>query len=500
MIENKKSKKYFFILFSLFIIFLNINAQEIIPINIGQVIKGEMPLDESHKYYSLTIPRNASNRLLILNTHEDSSIGKDTKSSFSDPDFYISKKNKFPSSRRSSEWYSEQYGADIMSIPAESVGENDIFYIGMYCQFKCKYFLKIESSIESELKLNGYNYLRLKPHEAMNYKIKIEKDFEKLKVMAFSGSGAKFKIFMNKEAPSSANTYRVIPSWDNGYVIIVKKDTKEYCTNCEYHIIVHNEEESEEKSELNEIILSANTEEKDLVHNLNNFRMVFDALESNSRSCFNFNITERQKNKEKLILDLVVFSGDATLLIEGWKSKNVIRKVEADRMPYSYKVLMERHIILDKKDFDVFDKDESDYMDKDSVLHLCLYSQRQISYTFQAYFLTSFEKVMHFSYLNRGNKIRGYLLKDQVINYGLLVDHFTKSKYNIETNITVTSKRIVGNTSLYGYFCKNTICNMTTKNDIEKLENNKELISPQTDEDPYTSTLKIMHSDNNKVK
>ena len=127
MIENKKSKKYCFILFSLFIIFLNINAQEIIPINIGQVIKGEMPLDESHKYYSLTIPRNASNRLLILNTHEDSSIGKDTKSSFSDPDFYISKKNKFPSSRRSSEWYSEQYGADIMSIPAESVGENDIF-------------------------------------------------------------------------------------------------------------------------------------------------------------------------------------------------------------------------------------------------------------------------------------------------------------------------------------------------------------------------------------
>ena len=140
MIKNKKSKKYILLLFffSLFSLFLKINTQDIVPIKIGQVIKGEMPLDESHKYYSLTIPKNESNRLLIITTHEDSSINIDTKSSFSDPDFYISKRNKFPSSRRSSEWFSEQYGGDVLSIPAESVEENDVFYIGMYCQFKCR--------------------------------------------------------------------------------------------------------------------------------------------------------------------------------------------------------------------------------------------------------------------------------------------------------------------------------------------------------------------------
>ena len=104
---------------------------------------------------------------------DTSSIKENMKGSFSDPDFYISKTNKYPSSKRTSEWYSEQYGADIMSIPAESVNENDVFYIGMYCQFKCKYFLKIITGKETEINLNQYYNIKLKPQESMNYKIKI---------------------------------------------------------------------------------------------------------------------------------------------------------------------------------------------------------------------------------------------------------------------------------------------------------------------------------------
>ena len=126
-------------------------SQKIESIKIGQIVKGKLLFDEGHNYYQLKIPRNESNRILIITTSEDSSINDNTKDSFSDPDFYISKKNKYPSSRRSSEWYSEQYGSDILTIPAESVGEDDIFYIGIYCQFKCKYFLKVETGFENEI-------------------------------------------------------------------------------------------------------------------------------------------------------------------------------------------------------------------------------------------------------------------------------------------------------------------------------------------------------------
>ena len=192
--------KKIFILYFQFILISFILSQEIIPISIGQTIQGEFPLDESHKYYSLKIPKNASNHLLIITTHEDSATTANTRESFSDPDFYISKKNKYPSSKRSAEWLSEQYGADIMSIPAESVNENDIFYIGMYCQFKCRYFLKIETGKETEINLNQYYNVKLKPQESMNYKIKITQDFEKLKVLSYSFSSGKFKIFMNKNS------------------------------------------------------------------------------------------------------------------------------------------------------------------------------------------------------------------------------------------------------------------------------------------------------------
>jgi hypothetical protein len=360
MSKKKNSKDINFFLFILICLISEVISQKIEPISIGQIVRGNMQLDESHTYYSLTIPKNESNRLLIITTHEDSSDGKDTRSSFSDPDFYISKKNKYPSSRRSSEWFSEQYGADIMSIPSESVGENDIFYIGMYCQFKCKYYLKIVTGIETEIKLNEYNFLRLKSHETMNYKFKVKNDFQKLKVLSYSVTSGSFKIYMNQNAPSSSNTYRVIPSWDNGYVIIIKKGMKEYCTNCEYHVIIVNEEE-EENSGNNLILFYVGTEDEYDFHiNLEHSNKIYDVLEENSKKCFSLNITEREKREEKLIINIVLFSGQAILVVEGWrrKSPNSLTKEEGNNN-YLYSLIMEKYIILGEKDFDKFDQEEN---------------------------------------------------------------------------------------------------------------------------------------------
>ena len=65
----------------------------------------------------------------------------------------------------------------------------------------------------------------MQPQETINYKLYIDKEFEELNVVAFSNNG-KFRIFMNKNAPSSQNTFNVIPSWSNGYVFQVKKEKK----------------------------------------------------------------------------------------------------------------------------------------------------------------------------------------------------------------------------------------------------------------------------------
>ena len=73
---------------------------------------------------------------------------------------------------------------------------------------------------------------------------------------------------------------------------------------------------------------------------------------------------------------------------------------------------MEKHIILDRKDFDFFDKENNYYTNKDSILYFCISTSRQISYKFEVYFFFFFNKIKHVSLLAPGNKLRTYLLKD----------------------------------------------------------------------------------------
>ena len=470
------------------------NSENIQEIKIGQVIKGRLTLDEGHSYYQLKIPRNESNRILIISTSEDSSLTENTKDSFSDPDFYVSKINKYPSSKRSAEWYSEQYGSDILTIPAESVEEDDIFYIGIYCQFKCKYFLKVETGYETEINLKDYNYLRLNPKETMSYKLRIDKGFEVLKVMAISEMGYKFKIFMNQRSPSSLNTYKVVPSWENGYSIIIKKNSLEYCTNCEYHIVLHNEENNAD-SEPNNIVLYTIAEDKDQKTSLEPFQKIYDVMEDNSKSCFEFNITAQQKRNEKLIIDLVIYSGYATLLIEGWRSKFINTRLEADKSTYSHNVNSQKYIILDRKDFDTFDQEQNYYSSRDSTLNFCVYSTNHISYTVKAYFLNDLSKDEENTILLQGNKLRGYLLQDQVIAYQLLEDNY-KLKNKVETNITVTINKVVGSMSSYGYFCQEEECKIKTKQNLNALEERKKLLTAIKEMNPFVSTLQIPHKEN----
>ena len=220
-----------------------IQSQNIKNLEIGVPKKGRMEMDESHEYFKLVLPESIKGKLLQITTKQNKEEEINTDEPFSDPDVYVSKENKYPSSPRSSEWYSERYGSDVLTIPAEALNPGDTLYIGMYCQFKCRYHLNISEDVESEIKLGEFNFVSLGAHQTVNYKLFIEKDFEELNVVAYSNNG-KFRIFMNKKAPSSQNTFNVIPSWKNGYVFQVRqKNEKEYCSNCYYHIVIHNEGE-----------------------------------------------------------------------------------------------------------------------------------------------------------------------------------------------------------------------------------------------------------------
>ena len=441
-------------------------------ITLEQEIKGKLSLDESHAYYLLNIPKDISKKVLVITTHQENDDSNDNDD-FSDPDFYISKINKYPSSRLSSEWYSQRYGPDIITISPESVHGGDIFYIGIYCQFKCRYYLNTYVTHEIEIK-EGTGYItNIKPKETGNLKLHVDQ-FDELKIIIYFRQRGKIKVLMSKDMPTTQNSFNVIPSWVYGYSIIVKKDTPEYCSNCDYHIFLKNEG----KYTINNLYIFPiiQTDRFTLRPHL----PLYDTMEKNTKRCYDYPITKAEKEKEKFIVQMTVYSGKIDLVFEGWESKGIkdLNKYEGNKIE---NVIDEKMFFFDKKTFDEYDNEIEKYKGKDSKFNFCVFSKMESSFIISSYFLTKLEDFQKFRDINillPDNLIKGYLLKDQVFKYDLTTLNLDKMEHNIRTNITIKLKNIIGKTYIYGYYCQNEQCTFN-KNDISKLSEEKKLINPE---------------------
>ena len=249
------SQKYFLNqLKSIISIFLFFNliqfaftSEKIIDLNLNKTQTGYIYQDNSNEYYKLKIPSNIKKGTILVFTVKESRKGvKEGDELFSDPDIHVSKKNIYPKSKEEAEWYSQRYGSDILTIPSEDVNSGDIFYIGMYCEFKCRYELNAYLADEVEIEIGKIYSISLIQKSSLSYYINVPKDdYEELNLVATSPNLKSFKIFMSKSSPSSQNTFKIIPSWTGGYMISVERYTNEYCTDCKYHILIQSQEDKE---------------------------------------------------------------------------------------------------------------------------------------------------------------------------------------------------------------------------------------------------------------
>ena len=456
------------------LIFSSYISENITDITLDKEIKGELSLDESHAYYSLVVTEDMNHKILVFSTRQRNDDSNDNEDiSFSDPDFYISKENKYPSSRLSSEWYSQRYGPDIITIPPQSVKKDDIFYIGIYCQFKCKYYLKAYVTPDLEIK-EGIGYItNVKPKETGNLKLHVG-EFDELKIVIYFRQRGKIKVLMSKEMPTTQNSFNVIPSWVYGYSIIVKKDTPEYCSNCDYHILLKNEG----KNTVNNLYLFPIIQPERFT--LRSYLPLYDAMEKNTRRCYDFPITNAEKEKEKFILQIAVYSGKIDTVFEGWESKDIknIKEYKGEKIENKKE---KKIFYFDKKTFDKYDNESEKYKGKDSKFNFCVFSKMESSFIISSYFLTKLEQFQKFPDINillPDSLIRGYLLKDQVFKYDLTTLNLDKMEHNIETNITVKLKNIIGKTYIYGYYCQSENC-VYNKDKLIKLKNEKKLLQPE---------------------
>ena len=302
----------------LFLSFISISlSQSSTDLTLNKTVIDVLYQDDSYKYYKLKLPSNLEkNKFLLVFTIKESQQGSiDGDELFSDPDLHISK-SKFPKNKDDAQWYSQKYGNDILTIPSEEVGGDEEFFITMYCEYKCRYELNSYLAEEVEIEIGKINTVSLSPRSSLSYYLNIgPEDFDELNLVATSPNLKNFKIFMSKDSPSSQNTFRIIPSWTGGYMISIERYgyTKDYCTNCKYHILIQSMEDID-------VTVQFYAYFQDTVTSVIPWSVIYDVTKKDKKRCYSFDIKKLySNNKEKLMIQTSLFSGSTLLYISGAK-------------------------------------------------------------------------------------------------------------------------------------------------------------------------------------
>ena len=424
---------------------LSDNQKVLKSIELEQKIKGKMDENDSREYYELKLQKNIPKDSLLVFTVKESRKGvKEGEELFSDPDIYVSKSTKYPSNREEAEWYSERYGNDILTIPSYAVEKDETFYICMYCQYKCRYELYSYLAREAPAELGKYYSLTLTKKSSISYALYIPQNEKKeeLNVITNNPTLKNFRVFMAKNSPSSQNTFQVIPSWTGGYVISISRYNKDYCTDCTYHLLFQTEEE---KVNIQFIAYFQSTLTK-----ITSGNPINDAVKAGSKRCYYFDTSNTDNlYNSKLVINANLYSGSLLLYISGWKENLDEKNFKAKDHPYSYHVENDKMILLQKEDFENFDKSNNVENGEGKKLYFCAYGQQMSSYLINIYFLSEAQALQRFNFISPGSELTGYLQGGQVTKYTIL-------DYNLNKNsiITLSFNSLEGKVEFFSTFCR----------------------------------------------
>ena len=438
------NKTFSLIFISLICLSLSDNKKTLQKMELKQKIKGKMTENESREYFELVLPKDVSPGSLLVFTVKESRKGiREGEEIFSDPDIYVSKTKMFPSNREESDWYSERYGNDILTIPSYAVRSEEKFYVCMYCQYKCRYELNSYLSKEAQAELGKYYNVKLTKKSSLSFALYVpeNKNKEELNVLATNPSIKNFRIFMAKESPSSQNTFQIIPSWIGGYAISVARHNKDYCTDCTYHILFQTEEE--------EVNIQFTAYFQSTLTKITSGSPSNDMVKAGSKRCYYFDCGFFYSIlNSQLVINTNLYSGSVILKISGWKPKDEDKVFSLDsNEPYSYHIENDKSILIKKEDFETFDKmgSNEEYGKK---LHFCIHGQQISSFAVNAYFLSEAQNLQQYNFISPGSEFTGFLQGGQVTTYKLL--DFNLNKNSI---ITITFNELNGQVDFYQDFC-----------------------------------------------
>ena len=96
-------------------------------------------------------------------------------------------------------------------------------------------------------------------------------------------------------------------------------------------------------------------------------------MEKDTKRCYDFPLNNNDKQKEKFILQITMYSGKIDVVFEGWETKDIknINEYKGDKIE---NIVDEKIFFFDKKIFDEYDKQLDKYKGKDSKFNFCIFS------------------------------------------------------------------------------------------------------------------------------
>lgn len=348
--------------------------------------------------------------------------------------------------------------------------EDEVFYIGVYCERKCNYELLVRLEEEFEIDTGVVYKAFLIKEDTLSFRLKSKSEYQELEIAAFSPKMGFFRLYVKPgERPSSQNTIKPIPSWVGGYSVNVLKDSNDYCTNCYYYIVL--------ESELKEVEVYFFAKYADTITVVRSDEPIFSAIKPFQNHCYKFNIDD-DYIKENIIIQTTMFAGIADLKIKmnGVPEMNTFLLSD----PFYHEIQSEKVIKVTPED-----RKKSNEINKSNTgeLIVCLKAYENASYNIKIVFESEIGNFQKYSYLARGREINGYLPKGKATRYRVL-------EFDSKSDITISMNVKKGDPKLYGYICESLPkCYFDRDRVIKELADNK-LILPQEYSIGYALTIK----------
>ena len=417
---------------TLLMIVLNVISSAPALIALDQVYRGSLS-DKTYAYLKLEIPKmdenNTDSEFLLIEArrNEQQDI---LDNIFSDPNLYISQKEEYPGPQKST-WSSSRFGDEIISISQNYVKTGAIFYISVYCEFKCNYYLDAKLYKNYVMKDEKAYTVSMIPDDVIKATFKSRKDFNELKINCISLKMKPFRIFVAKKDPSSSNTVSSTPIFINGYSFLIQKGDNFYQTEKEYEILIEN------KGYKQDLMFWITYDNEEI--ELNEMGSIFNSAPAKGGSCYRFKIDKQHQGKY-IVLSTNLFNGSGNLKICGWKKCSDMKVIADDKN--TIPILSDKSVLLAKEEFESygnFVKDQS----KD--LHFCFIASQETSYTIKLYYQENAEKAQKLNYLLPGIGNDDMLPSKTVTKYSIL---FLEQNQDIKIELKIKS----GSPKLYSYF------------------------------------------------